>query len=155
VVAAVLDGVELLLADKHCRDVVLAAAQAVDSQDYEAFVALFTVGASVVRPGGHALVGRAEILASYKAKPLSRLTQHVVCNHRVDVQTSDSATSRCTVLLYVSDSSRSLAPQGRLADAAHQVGHIEDQLVRTPEGWKIQQRTAWFDLQVAASPLAP
>jgi hypothetical protein len=40
VVAVVLTDVELLLADKHCRDVVLAAAQAVDSQDYDAFVAL-------------------------------------------------------------------------------------------------------------------
>jgi 3-phenylpropionate/cinnamic acid dioxygenase small subunit len=155
VVAVVLTDVELLLADKHCRDVVLAAAQAVDSQDYDAFVALFTVGASVVRPGGHALVGRAEILASYQAKSPSRLTQHVLCNHRVDVQTSDSAVSRCTVLLYVSDTGRPLVPQGRKADAAHQVGHIEDQMVRTPEGWKIQQRKAWFEFQVAASPSTP
>jgi hypothetical protein len=59
------------------------------------------------------------------------------------------------VLLYVSDTGRPLVPQGRKADAAHQVGHIEDQMVRTPEGWKIQQRKAWFEFQVAASPSAP
>jgi ketosteroid isomerase-like protein len=153
--SAALGDLALLLADKDCRDVVLAAAYAVDSQDYDAFVACFTVDANVVRPGGSVLAGRAEILASYKAKPPNRLTKHVVCNHSIDVPTADSAVSRCMVLLYVSDTSRPSAPQGRPADAAHQVGQIVDQLVRTPEGWKIQQRNAWFDFQVAASPSTP
>jgi ketosteroid isomerase-like protein len=153
--SAALGDLEMLLADKQCRDVVLAAAQAVDCQDYEAFVACLTTDATVVRPGGNALVGRSEILASYKAKQPSRLTRHVVCNHCIDVKTSESAVSRCTVLLYVSDASRPSAPQGRPADVAHQVGQIVDQLVRTPEGWKIQQRNAWFDFQVAANPSTP
>lgn len=150
-----LSDLEVLLADKQCRDLVLAAVHAVDCQDYDAFVACLTIDANVVRPGGSVLVGRSEILASYKAKHPSRLTKHVVCNHAIDVQTSDSAVSRCTVLLYVGDASRPSTPQGRPADAAHQVGQIVDQLVRTPEGWKIQQRNAWFDFQVGASPSTP
>jgi 3-phenylpropionate/cinnamic acid dioxygenase small subunit len=153
--SAALGDLALLLADKHCRDVVLAAAHAVDSQNYDAFVACFTTDANVIRPGGSVLEGHSDILASYKAKHPSRLTRHVVCNHSIDVQSGDSAVSRCTVLLYVSDASRPSAPQGRQADAAHQVGHIVDQLVRTPEGWKIQQRNAWFEFQVAASPSTP
>lgn len=153
--SAALADVELLLADKHCRDVVLAAAHAVDSQDYDALAACLTADAKVVRPGGSVLEGRSDIVASYQAKHPNRLTKHVVCNHSIDVQTSDSAVSRCTVLLYASDASRPSPPQGRPADAAHQVGQIVDHLVRTPAGWKIQQRNAWFDFQVAASPSTP
>lgn len=147
-----LNDLALLLAEKRCRDLVLAAAQAVDGQDYEALVALFTEDAELVRPGGQPLHGRAEILASYRAKSPHRLTQHLVCNHRVDVLSEASAQSHCTVVLYVSDTRQPSVPQGRSADAAHQIGQIVDQLVYTPEGWKIQRRKAWFDFQVAASP---
>ena len=41
-----------LLAKQACREVVLQAADAVDAQNYDAFVALFTEDATLVRPGG-------------------------------------------------------------------------------------------------------
>ena len=41
-----MDFLQLLQAEKACRDVVLSAAQAVDQQQYEALVALFTEDAT-------------------------------------------------------------------------------------------------------------
>ncbi len=145
-----MDPFEILLADKRCRELVLSAAEAVDRQDYEGLVAFFTEDATLVRPGGPPLHGRSAILASYASKNPDRLTQHLVCNHRVEVDPSGFAQSRCKVLLYASDSNRELTNQGRLADAKHHIGEIFDRLILTPEGWRIQQRQAWFDLQVNA-----
>lgn len=145
-----MDAVEMLLAEKRCCELVLSAAEAVDRQAYEALVALFTEDATLVRPGGQPLRGRAAILASYASKSPDRLTQHLVCNHRVEVDPSGFAQSRCKVLLYASDSHREMTNQGRLADSTHHVGEIVDRLVLTADGWRIQQRHAWFDLQVNA-----
>lgn len=142
-----MDAVAQLQAESACRDVILAAAMAVDQQDYDAFVELFSKDATVMRPNGHTLQGRSEILASYLSKSPSRLTHHLVCNHQVHISSSGKhAHSRCRVLLYVSDKSRELTPAGRAGDAMHQVGTIVDELVLTAEGWKIQKREAWFDL---------
>lgn len=145
-----MDALEILLSEKHCRELVLAAAEAVDRQDYEGLVAFFTEDATLVRLGGQALQGRSAILASYASKNPDRLTQHLVCNHRVEVDPCGFAQSRCKVLLYTSDRHRELTHQGRLADAMHQVGEMVDRLVLTSDGWRIQQREAWFDLRVNA-----
>lgn len=140
-----------LQAKEACRDLILAAADAVDQQDYTALVALFSDDAVLVRPGGVALQGRSEILASYASKDPNRLTQHLVCNHRIQVSASgQTAYSRCRVLLYVSDKRLEEKPQGRLANPNHQIGTMEDELVQTQHGWKIAKRTAWFDLVAPA-----
>jgi ketosteroid isomerase-like protein len=142
-----IDVLAQMQAQNECRDLILAAAVAVDAQNYTALVELFCEDATVVRPGGAALHGRAEILASYLLKDANRMTHHLVCNHQVQVLPSgESAHSRCKVLLYVSDKNHTLTAQGRKADAKHQVGTIEDLLVLTAEGWKIQKRHAWFDV---------
>lgn len=141
-----MDEVMRCVAEQACRDVVLAAADAVDARDYPALVMLFTEDVSLERPGGVVLRGRSEILQSYLSKDPHRLTQHVVCNHHVQLLSADLAKSRCKVLLYASDDRHPLTPQGRMADAKQQVGVIEDALVRTSEGWKIQNRKAWFEL---------
>lgn len=136
-----------LQAKEACRDLILAAADAVDQQDYVALVALFCEDASLVRPSGDALHGRAEILASYAKKDPNRMTHHLVCNHRIHLSESgQTAYSRCKVLLYVCDKRLEMDLQGRMANPNHQVGTIEDELVKTEAGWKIRKRTAWFDL---------
>jgi ketosteroid isomerase-like protein len=136
-----------LQAKDACRDLILAAADAVDQQDYKALVELFCEDAVLVRPGGAALHGRAEILASYALKDPNRLTHHMVCNHRIHIfESGQTAHSRCRVLLYVSDKRLEVSIQGRLANANHQIGTIEDELVQTKVGWKISKRTAWFDV---------
>lgn len=137
-----------LLAKQACREVVLQAAEAVDAQDYDTFVALFTEDADLVRPGGPELKGRAEILQAYRNKDPNRMTHHLICNHQVTLTAPDKASSRCKVLLYASDQRRELTPKGRQADAQQMAGVIEDALVLTDEGWKIQRRHAWFELLI-------
>lgn len=145
-----LNDVAALLAKQACREVVLQAADAVDAQDYDAFVALFTEDATLVRPGGPELKGRAEILQAYRSKDPHRMTHHVICNHQVALTAPDKAASRCKVLLYASDQRRELTPKGRLADAQQMAGVIEDALVLTATGWQIQNRQAWFELLIQA-----
>ena len=141
-----LDALALLQAEKACRDVIVSAAEAVDQQNYLALVDLFTDDASLVRPGGLALKGRAEILAAYQSKDVNRLTQHLICQQSIQVSPAGVAQSRSKVLLYATDRQRELSPKGRIADAQQQVGVIEDQLVLTDDGWKIKKRLAWFEL---------
>jgi ketosteroid isomerase-like protein len=136
-----------LQAKDACRDLILDAADAVDQQDYAALVALFCEDAVLVRPSGAALQGRSEIFASYAQKDPNRWTHHLVCNHRIHLSESgQTAHSRCKVLLYVSDKRLEMGLQGRLASPNHQIGTMDDELVKTEAGWKIRKRTAWFDL---------
>lgn len=145
-----MDALALLQVENACKDVVLAAADAVDQQQYEAFVALFAEDATLTRPGGAALQGHADILAAYRSKDSQRLTHHLICNHRVTVLSPTLAESQCKVLLYATDKRREATPQGREADPGHQIGTIMDRLTLTDKGWKIQNRQAWFDLRVHA-----
>lgn len=137
---------ERLLAEKACHDLVLAAAQAVDQQDYPALAALFADDGELVRPGGSPLLGPQAIQASYAAKDPERLTRHVVSNLRVTVDSSTSARAHCVVTLWTTQRSEALTPQGRKANPMQQVGEIEDEFVRTPSGWKIQRRRAQFNI---------
>lgn len=145
-----LSDVAALLAKQACREVVLQAAEAVDAQNYDAFVALFTEDATLVRPGGPVLTGRAEILQAYRSKDPHRMTHHLICNHQVTLTAPDKASSRCKVLLYASDQRRELTPKGRQADTQQMAGVIEDGLVLTAEGWQIHSREAWFELLIQA-----
>jgi ketosteroid isomerase-like protein len=149
-VGAMLSDVAALLAKQACREVVLQAAEAVDAQNYNAFVALFTEDATLVRPGGAALTGRADILQAYRSKDPHRMTHHLICNHLVTLTAADKAVSRCKVVLYASDQRRALTPKGRQADAQQLAGVIEDALVLTAQGWLIQHRQAWFELMIQA-----
>jgi hypothetical protein len=53
-----------------------------------AFAMRMNASAILVRPGGNALQGRSEILASYSSKDPNRITHHLVCNHRVQISSS-------------------------------------------------------------------
>lgn len=143
--------IECLQAEKACRDIVLAAARAVDQQDYQALAALFADDGELVRPGGTPLVGPEAIRASYAAKDPARLTQHLVSNHQVWVDCASTARSSCVVTLWTSQRGEELTPKGRKADAMQQVGEIDDWFVRTPQGWRIQRRAARFTMYRAAS----
>ena len=149
-----MDALAQLQAQSQCRDLLVQAAEAVDLQHHEAFAACFTEDATLQRPGGAPLLGRAAILASYAQKNPDRLTQHLLCNHRVRLESEGVAESVCKVLLYVSDRQRPLDAQGRAADAQHHVGVFQDRLLLTPEGWRIANRQAWFEPKPGSWPLA-
>jgi len=135
---------EILLAEKSCRDLVVAAAAAVDGQDYEGLVQLFSADATLTRPDGTLLVGRKAIFEAYASRSSDRLTQHLICNHVVHLTAPDQAKSHCKILLWSGQRSSILTGKGRLADPQEQVGEMADQLVLLPEGWRIQSRQARF-----------
>jgi hypothetical protein len=138
---------DTLVAEAACRDLVLAAADAVDGRDFLAFADLFEVRGVLVRPDGTELVGRPAIVAAYAARDPERLTRHLVSNQRVRVDlAAGTAQAACTVLLWSGRHSDATTPRGRPADAQQQVGEIRDLLVKTPEGWRIRRREAWFTL---------
>lgn len=137
---------ERLSVEWQCRDVVLQSIEAVDARDYAAFAALFTEDATLIRPGGHALVGREAIQAAYAARDPDRLTQHLACNHRVRLQPDGTVHSRCRILLWAGKASDPSTAQGRPADSAQQIGEMIDTLIQTKEGWRIARREACFHL---------
>ncbi len=141
-----LDPLERLLAEKACRDLVLAAARAEDAQDYRALAGLFADDGELVRPGGEPLRGPQAVFESYAAKDPQRLTQHLVTNHEVEVLSATTARSYCRVILWASRREEPLTARGRRADATEQVGEIDDELTLTPEGWRIARRSARFTM---------
>jgi ketosteroid isomerase-like protein len=138
---------EELAAQAHCCDVVLRAAEAVDDGDAQAFAALFAPDGVLVRPDGSHLQGRAAIAQAYASRDPDRLTQHLICNHRVTVNlAAGTAESHCKVLLWCGRRSAEASAKGRPADAMQQVGEMHDQLQREPHGWFIRKRIARFIL---------
>lgn len=135
-----------LVVQQACRDVVVAAARAVDEQDYGALAALFTEDAVLTRPDGTRLAGRSAIHAAYAARDPQRLTRHLLSNHEVLMGEGGEAHSRCSVLLWTGRHSDAPNPRGRPADAPQQLGYMRDWLRQTPQGWRIARREAGFDL---------
>lgn len=133
-----------LLDEAACREVVLAAARAVDDGDIDALAALFAVDAVLLRPGGAPLEGREAIRASYAGRDPERLTRHLVSNQSVTLQGPDRARAWCAVLLWSGRRSDAAGARGRPADATQLVGEMADELVRTAEGWRIARREASF-----------
>lgn len=139
--------VATLQAERDCRDVVLAAADAVDGRDYAAFAALFAADGALTRPDGREMRGRAAIEAAYAARDPDRLTRHLLSNQRVHVDVAaGTAQVASTVQLWTGKHSDAATSRGRPADAAQQIGEFRDQLVKTDEGWRIARREAWFML---------
>ncbi len=143
---------DTLLAQQACRDLVLAAAEAVDGRHFTALAALFDTEGVLVRPDGVELRGRDAIVAAYTSRDPDRLTRHLVSNQRVTVDlAAGTARAICAVLLWSGRHSDTAALRGRPADPVQQVGEIHDLLAKTPEGWRIRRREAWFTLYQAGS----
>lgn len=141
------EAVQRLVAEQACRDLVLAAADAVDGSDPAGLAALFAIDGVLVRPGGVQLQGRDAIAAAYAARGPDRLTRHLVCNQRVQLDlNAGRAEVASTILLWSGRRSDTVTPRGRPADPVQQVGEIRDQMVDTSEGWRISRREAWFSL---------
>jgi ketosteroid isomerase-like protein len=141
------DALQRMLDENACRALAVAAADAIDGRDFQALVQLFESDGELVRPDGVALKGHAAILAAYAARSPERLTRHLVCNQRVTVDlAAGTASAACTVLLWSGRHSDAQTPRGRPADPVQQVGEIRDLCARTPQGWRIRRREAWFTL---------
>lgn len=130
-------------ADRACWRLVVDSASCNDARDWDALAALYIADGVVVRPSGDRIVGRAAIAESYAAGPANRRTRHVCTNWRFDLSGPDEATGTTTVLVYSWDADAPRDPRfGHQLDARMVIGDFADRFVRTPEGWRIAERTA-------------
>lgn len=138
--------IALLQAESACRALVLQAAALADAGDADALAALFSADARLTRPNGAVLQGRDAIAASYRERAAHRLTVHLICGTLFSALEADAARASSHVLLWTSNALRDAGPQGRPADRRQLVGRFVDRFVRLPEGWRIAERVASFDM---------
>jgi hypothetical protein len=112
-----------------CSQLILRYANLNDESRWEDVAALYTLDGSMARPTAPdtPVVGREAILASLRARP-PRVTQHVIANVTVDVESPTSATAFSGIALYTAK------------DAPPLLGYFKDRLVLTDEGWRFAER---------------
>lgn len=145
------DRLKRLWAESACRDLVLRAAALTDAGRYEELVALFTADASLTRPQGPTLQGREAIAQAYRGRPADRITVHLVCGTLFDAIDEGEARATSRVLLWSGDARSPVGPHGRAAESRQVVGHFADRFVLCPDGWRIAERVARFDLHSPAA----
>lgn len=133
-----------------CQQAVVRAAAAVDAGDATALANLFTADAILERPNAAPLIGRDAIRLAYAARPVERMTRHLVTNTLVDILAPDRSHASSLVLLWTGNRKDAPGAHGRPADARQLVGEFEDDLVATDEGWRIARRRAVFVLYTDA-----
>ena len=119
-------------------------AEFVDSQDWDRLSEVFADDAKFTKPipPFEAIEGADKIVAWFKTFPKNRLTNHIISNFRVHMETNDTAVGSCRVLLYTSDVSQPETPDGRQADPVQRMGTYRDRYVRTTKGWRFAERVA-------------
>jgi uncharacterized protein (TIGR02246 family) len=137
------------IAESACRDVVQRAASKLDANDLDGFASLFTHDAVVVRPGKEPLRGVQALIESYRARPATHMTRHLVAGSVIDLLAPDEAHAISNVLLWTATPDDSAGPFGRRAQSRQVVGEFEDTLRLCSDGrWRITHRQARFVLHV-------
>ncbi|MFC4311827.1 alpha/beta fold hydrolase [Steroidobacter flavus] len=137
------------LAESACRDVVRRAALSLDANDLDSFGAFFTRDAVVVRPGKEPLRGVEALLESYRSRPASHVTRHLVAGSVVNLRAPDEAHAISNVLLWTGTTDQEIGDFGRRAQSRQVVGEFEDTLRLCADGrWRIAHRLARFLLHV-------
>jgi SnoaL-like domain len=137
-----LSDLERLTAEKACRDLSIEYAEIVDSQDYERLREIFSEDSAFGRPANpnDVIRGVANIIASFNARPRTRVSRHFISNVRVRLETPDSAVGSCLVLLYIADASEPETLEGRQAESKQLIGVYRDRYIRTKQGWRFAER---------------
>jgi uncharacterized protein (TIGR02246 family) len=137
------------VAESACRDAVRRAALKLDANDLDGFASLFTPDAVVIRPGKEPLRGVDALIESYRARPASHMTRHLVAGSVIDLRAPDEAHAISNVLLWTGSADDSAGPFGRRAQSRQVVGEFEDTLRLCSDGqWRIAHRQARFVLHV-------
>lgn len=137
---------EILVIKQLCTDLVIRAARTIDNQEYQALTSLFSLEGLLVRPGSEPLKGREAIYESYKNRPQSRITRHLITQTLVDVESTDCARGLSCVLLWSGSSADAMTTYGRPANNREVLGEFEDEFVRVDGQWHIARRVSSFVL---------
>ena len=117
-----------------------------DAQDWEAVAQLYTEDATMRRPsGGDPVVGRAAILAGFRARP-PRAQRHAVSNIVVDVEGPATARAFSVIVLYQGEPTGDGSLPTMSANSPL-VGWYRDLIVLTPEGWRFAERVGGLDFR--------
>jgi hypothetical protein len=127
-----------------CQRVIYAAAAFIDGNDFASFSGLFVEGGSLQRPDGSILTGRDAILAAYMARPVWRMSLHVISNTRFSDVSENGCRATSLVTLWASDSRSEAGPQGRPVVQPLVLGEFDDSFVLDGGVWRFASRKAAF-----------
>jgi ketosteroid isomerase-like protein len=141
-IASALSETAILDAQRACEALAIEYAEIVDAQDYERLREIFTEDAILIRRSiaQEAVRGLDNIIASFTSRPRNRLTYHIMSNIRVRVETPETASGTCRVLLFTSDTSEPQTAEGRKVAPRQMMGTYHDRYVRTKDGWRFAER---------------
>jgi ketosteroid isomerase-like protein len=133
---------EMRNVEQACYALAIEYAEIIDSQDYARLVEVFAEDATFLGPMApkEPIHGADKIVAMFQSRPRNRLTQHLISNFRVRMETMDSAVGTCRVLFFSSDVSEPETAEGRKAADKQSIGTYQDRYVRTKNGWRIAER---------------
>jgi len=128
-----------LLEKLACIDLIEKVRRAADEGDVDTFVNSFTEDGVWARPGGAAAMeGREAIRATMSNRPEGRLSLHVGGGIDATLTSPDTATVVSQVTFYATTHT---GPPPAPIVPPSKIFQYTDQLVRTPEGWRIKHRT--------------
>lgn len=133
---------EMRNVEAACYALCAEYAEIIDSQDWPRLVEIFAEDAAFALPIGskEPIRGADKIVAMFQSRPRGRLTQHLISNFRVRMETIDTAVGTCRVLLFTSDLSEPETPEGRKTASKQMMGTYQDRYVRTKNGWRFAER---------------
>jgi uncharacterized protein (TIGR02246 family) len=111
-----------------------------DDGDPDGFVACFSEDGSMAIDGGPTMTGRPALAEMVRRTPYGIV--HVTVDATVEVD-GDRAVQDVTLLVVARPGPD--APPDKRRSRLQNTGRYHDELVRTPEGWRFQRRTATLD----------
>ncbi|MGB9067213.1 MAG: nuclear transport factor 2 family protein [Candidatus Acidiferrales bacterium] len=133
---------EMRNTEAACYALCVEYAEIVDAREWPRLAELFAEDATFTKPvpPKEVIHGSARIIAWFQSFPPDRITNHLISNFRVRMETNDTASGSCRVLLYTSEVSEPETPEGRHAAPKQLMGTYQDRYVRTKEGWRFAAR---------------
>ncbi len=137
-----MDRLKVLDIELACTRLVNEFAVFNDSNRFQELADLFTEDARYARPiaPDAFIVGKADILASFEARPRDRVGRHLITNVIITVESETRASGFCYVTLYSGSTGHKAEKFGLQAQASQFVGEYRDSFVLTPAGWKFAER---------------
>lgn len=138
-----LTAAEIQAIEFACTKLVNQFAVYSDAARCDELAALFTEDGRYARPTDPAnfIVGHADLLTSFKARPKDKLTRHLVTNVVIDVTSPTTAKGFSYVTQYAGTTDKPAPTHGWRANPPQLVGEYSDDYVLTAAGWKIRQRS--------------
>ena len=146
-----MSALEALQIESACQRLIYRAAACIDANEFSAFCELFTSDGILERPDGSVLNGPSAILAAYQARPVHRMSLHVISNTRFTDVSENVCRATSLVTLWASDSRNESGPHGRAVEQALVLGEFDDSFSLVDGVWRIARRRARF-LMHAAKP---